>query len=274
MFHDYLQHFVSLGFFCSLCVALCSVSITLFLSVEPCLLSVGVHNPHTLCSVDLLGSLVRSEIVALAPTSVVVSAGLRNVVGFDVVPGVELLAIDLVQFFVSVHHSYYLLYSWVVFPSLLYLLYHIMYCLSIVFLFIFLFIYSFFLLSEHLYDLTVTSLHSHAIDGDVLMDTTRSTHGVFISDQMPVSTDLLCFSTSSKVVSCVSAHCVVLLLVCCLSLLCICIITHSREFVNSQIAQINKYFIIDKIVSIGVATGVSAGDGHCCVREPWTVSTG
>jgi hypothetical protein len=60
MLHDYFQHLVSLGFFCSLCVTLCSVSITLFLSVEPSFFAVDITLDNTKSCVDVDSVFVRA----------------------------------------------------------------------------------------------------------------------------------------------------------------------------------------------------------------------
>ena len=158
----------------------------------------------------------------------------------------EAVASLVVLEFVVVHHYYYLLCSLCLYYST-----SLIVCQEF-----------FLLLSEHLYNCTVSSLHSHAVDGDVGMSTTGCVHGAFIGDQMPSCTNLFCFPSFGKVILCVSAHCVVLLLASCLSLLCICIIAHEWVFVKGS----GKLFFCNYLLPFGVHEWRTQG-----VRHRWTV---
>jgi hypothetical protein len=114
----------------------------------------------------LHGSLVNN--LAVLSLVAVLCAGILGTFS----SGSEAVASLVVLEFVVVHHCYYLLCS-----LCLYYNTSLIVCQEF-----FLFIYSFFLLGEHLHNLAMSSLHRHAIDGDVLMDTTGSTLGFFIGD--------------------------------------------------------------------------------------------
>lgn len=112
VFHDSLEHLIALSLFFSLCVTLCSVLVTLCLCVEPCVLSVEVANLLTLCGVDVDNTFVVIDVHDLGPTTLIVDVidvALGGAVCFNVVLGVELLSVDVVQFIYVVHHNNYLL---------------------------------------------------------------------------------------------------------------------------------------------------------------------